>query len=158
MRKESELGCLSFLAWLLFLLVNPVLDFSSSVVDLSSAGPDMNYALWLGFIFALSLFRITFSFLFNLWWTFKIFFQLSKENPFWNHCYRGVASIIILALNFILCTTIELPHDIKGPLVIVIWSTQYCCGILWPFTLCWNCKEIVFVCYFVEHNSSSGIK
>lgn len=125
-------GLLIFLSLTFVLTCEPCLDSSSSVVDLLSAGPDMNYVLWLDLIFALSLFRIIFSFLFNLWRAFKNSFELSKENTSWNHCYHGVASIIILALNFILSTTIALPHDIKGPLVIVIRSIPYC-GVSWPF-------------------------
>lgn len=99
--------------------MNFVLNSSSRVVDLVSAGPDMNYALQLGLILVLSLFRILLSFSFDLW-SSKIF-QLPKENNFLNHChYHGVASIIISALNFILCASLALPQDIKGPSVIVI--------------------------------------
>ena len=103
-------GCLPFLVWLLFWLVNPVLDSSFSVVD--SCLLVLNYALWLGLVFAFSLLRILLSFSFDLI-RLQDVFQLPKENNFLDHCYHGVASIIISVFSFILYTTIALLHDIE---------------------------------------------
>ena len=50
-------------------------------------------------------------------------FQRLKENNFLNHCYRGVASIIISALNFTLFTAVAVPRGLKGPRVTVVRET-----------------------------------
>lgn len=117
-------GCLPFLVWLLFWLVNPVLDSSFSVVD--SCLLVLNYALWLGLLFAFSLLRILLSFPFDLIGLQDVF-QLPKENNFLNHCYYGVASIIISVFSFILYTTIALLHDIED--VLLLSSGQPSTGV-----------------------------
>lgn len=99
--------------------MNPVLDSRFSVVD--SCLLVLNYALWLGLLFAFPLLRILLSFPFDLT-GLQYVFQLPKENNFLNHCYRGVASIIISVFSIILYTTIALLHDIDD--VLLLSSSQ----------------------------------
>ena len=94
--------------------MNPVLDSRFSVVD--SCLLVLNYALWLGLLFAFPLLRILLSFPFDLT-GLQYAFQLPKENNFLNHCYRGVASITISVFSFILYTTIALLRDIEDVLL-----------------------------------------
>lgn len=92
--------------------MSPVLDSSFSVVD--SCLLVLNYALWLGLLFAFCLFRILLSFPFDLTGLQDVF-QLPKENDFLNHCYRGVASIVI---QYLVSFSIALLHAIEDVLLL----------------------------------------
>ena len=92
--------------------MSPVLDSSFSVVD--SYLLVLNYALWLGLLFAFSLFRILLSFPFDLTGLQDVF-QLPRENDFLNHCYRGVASIVI---QYLVSFSIALLRDIEDVLLL----------------------------------------
>lgn len=135
---------LTFLSLTFVLTCEPCFGLQFQCCGLLSARPDVSCALWLGLLFAFSLFRILLSFSFDLTGLQEIF-QLPKENNFLNHCYHGVACIIISALNFILCTTMALSHDIKDPLLLssgqpstVVESCDLlqCVGIVKKFYLC----------------------
>lgn len=133
--------------------MNPVLDSSFSVVDLFSASTHTWTMLCMLCRFDICFFSAQSSISFSLWfqWGFQKIFQFPKENNFLNHCYYGVASIIISALNFIFCTTTALPHDLKGP---PSWNGLQVNPVgMWnpvAFTRCWNCEEISFVYCFLS--------
>lgn len=121
--KVSELGQFTF-PNLTFVL--NCFSFQFQCVDLLSAGPHMNCALWQGLIFAFSLLKILFFFF--LWCFTAIWkmFQLSEE------------------LNVICYSRYNRSFTTWYKMTFSLSSSWYYCGNLWLL----QCTEISIVFYF----------